>query len=165
MRALLGWLTLLALCGLYGYLQTREGRTVQAEEAPAGPVARTLAEREATWHALRVGRPSGAEPIELQELAPPAIELEDTPLIEDPGSGIVDTTPAPPPPPPVHEYTVPKGRVLSKICEQFYETGRPPVPQRLAEYNGLGSPDELRAGFVLKLPAWEVLFPEGRERP
>jgi len=60
---------------------------------------------------------------------------------------------------------VPRGAVLSRICQDYYGSGRPPIPQRVAEYNGLASPDDLREGQVLRLPEWETLFPEGRERP
>ena len=54
--------------------------------------------------------------------------------------------------------------MLSKICEEFYGSGRDPIPARVAEHNGLASPDALRAGTTLKLPEWEVLFP-GKPRP
>lgn len=158
MRALLAWLLLLTLCGLYGYQRSSEPRGVRAGE-PAQAHEGSVAGRETTWRRITVGRPSGAAPVEIWSPAQDRRPAPPEPAVE------VAPPPGAAPPPPEHEYTVPEGRVLSKICEQFYRTGRPPVPQRLAEYNGLGSPDDLRAGQVLKLPAWEVLFPEGRERP
>lgn len=167
MRGPLGWFLVLACCGLFGYLQTRSNRNLRA--GAEDQTAPTIAEREGTWRTLTVGRPSGAEPINLEGWFP---------IEEEPHEGLVpgnlEVQPAPvndgQTPPPVQrpadfEYSVPRGRVLSKICEEFYGTGRAPVPQRVAEYNQLASPDAVRAGQKLLLPAWEILFPEGRERP
>ena len=170
MRALLGWLLLLGCCGLIGLWQLQAERGPQAEVGANAPLASTISEREGTWRTLTLGRPSGASPLEIEGLLPP--EGDTTPPLPDVDWTADDdlATPPPKPSPPIvepadFEYTVPKGRVLSKICEEFYGTGRAPVPQRVAEYNQMGSPDELRAGQLLKLPSWERLFPDGRERP
>jgi nucleoid-associated protein YgaU len=169
-RALLGWLLLLSCCGLVGLWQLRAERGLLAEVGADVPRASTISEREGTWRTLTLGRPSGASPLEVEGLLPP--EGDSTPPLPDVDWTAPDDQAEPPsvdPQPFVapadFEYTVPKGRVLSKICEEFYGTGRAPVPQRVAEYNQMGSPDELSAGQVLKLPAWERLFPDGRERP
>lgn len=163
MRALLGWLLLLTLCALAGYLQRRWSRSIRADrrELESAPV--TLQEREESWGEITIGRPSGAEPIDLEGLIPPPDREE-----EESGQGLKSGgTPAGDelsPPlgyrPADFLYTVPEGRVLSKICEDFYGTSRPPLPARVAEYNGLASPDALRAGRELRLPPKEVLFPE-----
>jgi hypothetical protein len=165
-RALVGWLFLIGLCGLAWYLQSRWSERVRAERETLRSAPTDLRGREQTWGELRIGRPSGAAPIDLPDSAmdpfpgesfgapPPGQEGWDAEAI--PGSE--------PPTPIVFEYVVPKGRVLSKICEDFYDSGRSPIPERVAEYNGLRSPDELRAGFKLLLPTWEELFPD-LERP
>lgn len=170
MRALVGWLFLIALCGLAWYLQGRWSDSVRAERDRLRAVPTDLFEREESWGRVIVGRPSGAEPVEL-----PAIELApegDGGEGDAPASPFLDVSgdeprglgPLVSPVPTVFEYVVPEGRVLSKICQDFYDSGRSPIPERVAEYNGMRSPDELRAGQKLLLPDWEVLFP-GREHP
>ena len=170
MRALLGWFLVLACCGLFGYLQLREGSGLHAGAEGAGTSGTTIEEREGAWRKVTIGRPSGAPPLDLEEWLP-----EDDQALYDPsGEGALDEGPeqdgqgreAPPQPPQpatAFEYKVPKGRVLSKICEEFYGTGRSPVPERVAEFNRMESPDDLRAGQTLHLPAWEVLFPNDLE--
>ena len=165
MRTLLGWLLLLTLCALAGYLQSRWSRSIRADrrELLSAPVTRE--EREEQWSEITIGRPSGAEPIDLGSQPPPPAE-EDGPVRAGEGNGALENGDQLSPPsdyrPADFLYTVPEGRVLSKICEDFYGTGRPPVPERVAAYNGLASPDALKAGAELRLPPWEVLFPEGR---
>lgn len=164
MRTLLWWLLLLCLCAIAGLVQVRWRRGVEVERRELRTVPTTIEEREQGWARITVGEPSGAEPVRVEVWWPePAAE-------EGPGA-----PPSPPPgtppspggssdPPPGYRpadfvYTVPRGRVLSKICEEFYGTGRPPLPQRVAEYNHMASPDELKEGQVLRLPAWSILFP------
>ncbi len=62
----------------------------------------------------------------------------------------------------MYELTITGGDVLSRICENFYGTGRPPLPQRVADYNGLKDEHSLRAGHKLRLPPREVLDQLGR---
>ena len=62
-----------------------------------------------------------------------------------------------PPWTPVFEVTVRPGQVLSRICEDFYGTGRPPLPALVARYNGLADEHSLRAGQNLQLPPRERL--------
>lgn len=167
MRALFGWTLLLLLCGLAGYLQNRWSKSVRAEREELRSMPSSVEGREASWGSMRVGRPSGAEAMELPK-PPSQREERGDEEAEEPGHGPVADAPFPEPEdlrPADFEYVVPSGRVLSKICEDFYQSGRPPIPERVATYNGLKSPDDLRAGFLLKLPPWEVLFPDGEERP
>ena len=166
MRAFLGWLLLLALCGLAWFLQSRWTKGIRAEREAELSSPTDFQGREESWSRVTIGRPSGAEPIDLTNILPENWErvIEgsaggEEPLPVDEGEQ-ANTYRAPD-----FVYTVPEGRVLSKICVDFYNSGRPPIPQRVAEYNGLANPDGLRAGFQLRLPPWEVLFPDGRERP
>lgn len=167
MRALFGWLILLSLCALAGFLQNRWSKNVRAEQENLRSIPTDLRGREESWGEIRIGRPSGAVPV---ELPPRTVETEESqPPTADSG-GSRTAPPLVPVEPeiqraPDFEYVVPEGRVLSKICEDFYESGRPPIPERVAKYNGLASSDSLRAGFLLRLPPWEVLFPDGEERP
>lgn len=170
MRALVGWLLLLGCCAALGYWQLQSEQESRAGEGAEVVVEGSTSLREATWRTLTIGRPSGAAPQDIEGLMPvgeggaPALGDVDWTDLDDPAP-VPEPLPEPVVAPADFEYTVPKGRVLSKICEEFYGTGRAPVPQRVAEYNDMGSPDELSAGQVLRLPAWERLFPEGRERP
>jgi len=165
-RAFAGWLVLIALCGLTGYLQSRWSDQVRAERESLRSAPTDLRGREESWGELRIGRPSGALPIELPEFSPET--LPETPSVaQQEGAGQSSEQPAPQteqPAPTIFEYIVPQGRVLSKICEDFYDSGRSPIPERVARYNGLASPDELRAGQKILLPPWELLFPR-REHP
>jgi hypothetical protein len=169
-----GWLLLFGVCALAWTWQVRWSDGVRAARESLRSTPAGLHEREASWGRITVGRPSGSEPL---VDFPPAEVPEDpaprpatgggapspflTPREETPGV-------AEPPAPPVWEdaeYVVPRGAVLSRICQDYYGSGRPPIPERVAQYNGLDSPDDLREGQVLRLPEWEALFPEGRERP
>lgn len=168
-------LILLALCCSAWYWQAEWTRGVREERESLRGTPTTLREREESWSTIVIGRPSGADSIELEQLpVEPGTEPEEghveLPFLfggevhaAEGGSG---AQPTPPPEPAADfEYVVPKGRVLSKICEGFYGSGRTPIPERVASYNGLASPDALRAGVLLYLPPWEVLFPDGREHP
>ena len=154
MRTLIGLVLLLMLCGLAGYLQDRWSDEVRAERESLRSIPTDLHGREQSWGDLKIGRPSGADPIELPERVPEPeiaspVEAE-LPFLKE--TGLLEA-------PEVYrradfEYVVPQGRVLSKICEDFYSSGRAPIPDRVAAYNGLKSPDSLKAGFLLRLPPW-----------
>lgn len=174
MRVLLGWLLLFSAFAAAAFYQSQwsEGlRRVREERAMVG-TARTSASLAPTGRArLQLGRPSGAAPIEVarpaRRLPPgatdtsgvaastvPALALSSAPELA------ADWPEGEAPPswtPPVYEMRVPAGTVLSKICQDFYGSGRPPIPQRVAEYNGLRSADHLRAGDRLKLPPLTLL--------
>lgn len=169
MRTIVGLLLLLGLCAGAWQWQTRWSDGVRAERETLRNTPSGLREREESWGEVVIGRPSGAPPADIEipldvDVEPPESDLPF--LFEDEEEDIPRNVP---PPPPVREqdfdYVVPGGRVLSKICEEFYGSGRPPIPERVAEYNGMPSPDALREGQTIKLPAWERLFPDGRERP
>ena len=156
-------LLLLCLCALAGLVQIRWRKGVKAERQELRATPTTLEEREQGWARITIGEPSGAEPVQIELWYP---EPEEGPDAE-PGAGPPSPPGTPEGPPPGYRpadfvYTVPRGRVLSKICEDFYGTSRPPISQRVAEYNGMSSPDELKENQVLHLPAWEVLFAEER---
>ncbi|HIG12589.1 MAG: hypothetical protein ABGY71_13260 [bacterium] len=166
MRALVGWLLALLLLGSFGYWRSRAASSGAPEISPqdAG-----IEERESTWRTLTIGRPSRAAPLDTSSWSPPPEPSAATELAQEQPKDLADpreaagsraTEPASD-----FEYRVPAGAVLSKICEEFYGTGRAPVPARVAEYNQLAGPDSLAAGALLRLPAWEALFPEGRQRP
>lgn len=162
MRAFFGWLGLLALCGAAWFWQSQWTHGVREERDSLRGAPGSFEEREQSWGTITIGRPSGAAPIELDDLPPDpgpgGGEQDPVPFLVNPG-----TQPGTDPPSPAggdFEYVVPRGRVLSKICEDFYGSGRAPIPERVATYNGLKSPDAIREGLVLKLPAWVVLFPE-----
>ena len=103
-----------------------------------------------------IGAPSGADPVSqlegsgsapLRELDPTAPELWDDPS---------------PPQPATFELKVHPGSTLSKICQDFYPEPRPPLSQvveAVARWNGLVSPNDLRAGQRLQLPTIRQLFP------
>lgn len=176
MRTIVGLLLLLGLCAAAWQWQTRWSDGVRAERETLRNTPSGLREREESWGELVIGRPSGAEPLELEGVDVPDDPDDpeiggggELPFLRPPAPGPEGDDPAPAPAPiPVDapfEYVVPRGRVLSKICEEFYGSGRPPIPDRVAEFNGMASPDDLREGQTLQLPDWSVLFPDGRERP
>lgn len=172
MRSIVGLLLLLGLCAAAWQWQTSWSDGVRAERETLRNTPGGLREREESWGELRVGRPSGAAPIALEGVDvpdDPGVEGdEELPFLRPPAPGPDDGGGGAPPPVPddaPFEYVVPGGRVLSKICEEFYGSGRPPIPDRVAEFNGMSSPDDLREGQTLRLPDWSVLFPDGRERP
>lgn len=170
MRSFVGLLLLLGLCAGAWQWQTRWSDGVRAERETLRNTPSGLREREESWGELLVGRPSGAAPLDVEGVElpedPNRDETGDLPFLFPPlDGGSVDDAPKPPALEQDFDYVVPRGRVLSKICEEFYGSGRPPIPERVAEYNGMPSPDALREGQTLKLPGWERLFPDGRERP
>ncbi len=56
------------------------------------------------------------------------------------------------------ELIVGSGDVLSRIVRVQYGRVSPELEQRLAEYNGLSSPDKLKVGQTLYLPTEERLL-------
>ncbi len=159
MRTLLGWLILFGLAALAGWgtahwrAQARtqgESVTKVSEDELPGVPARIL-----------IGAPSGAAPIQ-REAPTPA----DLPLVnfEEELRG-ADQAPSPPvtPAPASVLLTVRPGSTLSGLCQEFYaDTDRPPLTQlveAVSRWNGLASPNDLRAGQVLELPPLSSLFP------
>ena len=160
MRVLLGWLLLVGLFGLAGFVQHRFSSDARLERA------RLIAERRAGSGAfetsgqarLLIGRLSGAEPIERPAPPPGAAQGSNSgPTAGRDGGHPADGSPPADWTPPVYELTVQRGQVLSRICEDFYGSGKAPIPQLVATYNGLEDPDSVRAGQTLQLPPLDVL--------
>ena len=157
MRVLLGWLLLFGLAALAGLgtaywrAHARErgdsATRVQGEEAFGVP-ARIL-----------IGKHSGADQVRTEGTSAPDATL----FVGEESEPLVNEVPAPPPLPTPFKMTVRPGSTLSKICQDFYvEAGRPPltaVVEAVALWNGLSSPDDLRAGQSLELPPLASLFP------
>jgi nucleoid-associated protein YgaU len=102
-----------------------------------------------------IGRPSGAEPIAVPETArehgqPPVGTAGSEPSEAEPdlvpGADLADFV-----------MEVRSGQTLSGIAHAVYGTAPSGLVRRLAEYNGLESPDMLRAGQRLSLPPRERL--------
>jgi nucleoid-associated protein YgaU len=87
-----------------------------------------------------IGRPSGADPIPV----PPAAEESPQPVQDE--SELADFV-----------MEVRSGQTLSGIAHAFYHTAPSGLVRRLAEYNGLEDPNQLRAGQRLALPPRERL--------
>ncbi len=106
-----------------------------------------------------IGRPSGQAPFDVPwerpSQAPPPAASPASPGAHEPprASGTEQVPPASAPWEPVFEIEVRPGKVLSVLCQEFYGTSRPVVVQRVAEWNRLASPDHLKAGQLLELPA------------
>jgi nucleoid-associated protein YgaU len=94
-----------------------------------------------------IGRPSGAEPLEMSpaEQAPEQAGSGADPRAE-PGAELADFV-----------MEVRAGQTLSGIAHAVYGTAPSGLVRRLAEYNGLEDPDMLRAGQRLCLPPRERL--------
>ena len=88
-----------------------------------------------------IGRPSGADPIPMPDEMLPQ---EGTP--PQPESELADFV-----------MEVRSGQTLSGIAHAFYHTAPSGLVRRLAEYNGLANPNQLRAGQRLSLPPRERL--------
>jgi len=178
MRALLG---LLFLGTLFVMAASWQSRTTRSQhDARANQYNRSSdASFDEGWSNLLVGRHSGGEPIQVPEgygdlgaggqvvgnmpgggrgAAPLTRPGGDRPA---PGSS-PGPSPGPSTPriPPDRVYVVQNGDVLGSICQKHYE--RPPhqLVDLVAEYNDLSSPNAIREGLELRLPAEVVFFPE-----
>lgn len=107
--------------------------------------AREGVEYEAGWGRVIVGAPSGAPPA---GSSPPQAP---TPTPQ---------APSPSAPPREFRLTVQSGQSLSKICQEHYGSARAEWVNRLAQYNQLKSPADLKAGQELRLPPLETLLAE-----
>lgn len=119
-----------------------------------------------SWARVRAGASSGAERIEPWPTAPaaaaqppeaegdgeaPLEDLEELPAPAETGAG--DSAPK------VTRRRVEAGLTLSEILHQHYGRQGPKLASAVARYNGLTSPDKVRAGSELELPSLEVLAP------
>jgi hypothetical protein len=57
-------------------------------------------------------------------------------------------------------YEVKSGEFLGGICSKHYGTSRPRLVNAVAKFNGLSSPDALRADTNIQLPPLALLAPE-----
>jgi hypothetical protein len=165
-RILLGIAALLLVFGLSTLWHRSEMRRMHAGSSTGEVQAASPREHAPGWGEVIVGRPSGAEPVLVEPAAPP---LSAARRLRPPGRGTEGELPAEPPPegddrkdPRDWELEVRDGDVLSRIVRVHYGRVSPELEQRLAEYNGLSSPDKLRVGQTLYLPPEERLLEEPR---
>jgi nucleoid-associated protein YgaU len=93
-----------------------------------------------------VGRPSGAEPVEVSppQVAAAAAQGEDWERAAAERLGDF-------------ELEVRPGQTLSQIAHAHYRSHAPELLRALAAYNGLADPDRVKAGQRLRLPPVEKL--------
>lgn len=156
MRALLG---LMLLGGLFliaaGWQRgrTRDLREQREQQHGLPSLPRTASSQlGADWSLLVLGVVSGAEPIPGSIESNPA-DPTDQGLNPDPlQPGSEPYTEPPLPFGPDYRYEVQAGDFLGKICDRHYGTSRHALVDAVARYNGLPSPDAVRAGDTLVLP-------------
>ena len=177
MRILIGIACLALVFGISSLWHRSEMSSFRAQAGFGGePVVRAAEVRNhpAGWGEVIVGSPSEAEPIYVAPPPAPARARRLTPPGQRPAaddeasasetwsetsttefsSKSVVRAPAD------WELVVGKGDVLSRIVRVHYGRVSPELEQRLAEYNGLSSPDKLKVGQTLYLPAEELLLGE-----
>jgi nucleoid-associated protein YgaU len=118
---------------------------LRRSDEPSAPPARS--DLPPDWGSAVFGAPSGAEPY-APDAQPAAPTAAPSPM------------PAPAPTPATareFELVVSPGQSLSAICKEHYGTASVALVEGLARFNGLKSPDALRAGQQLKLPPLETL--------
>ncbi|MBI1380073.1 MAG: hypothetical protein GC161_03155 [Planctomycetaceae bacterium] len=124
-----------------------------------------------SWARVRAGASSGAARIEPWPTAPaastaaasppdeegqldePLGELEELPTALAPEVGAAGAPDA------AVRRRVEAGLTLSEILYEHYGRQGPKLASAVARYNGLSSPDKVRAGSELELPSLEVLAP------
>ncbi len=168
MRLLAGFVLLLALFGAAALWQSRtlagmrEQRALEQlrDDGVSDRVA--AADLPAGWGLVVVGRPSGAEPVAagpqtLPDAAPADADAASAPpTFEGPADAeawIAERAAALPD----FELEVRAGQTLSQIALDHYGRCGEDLVDRLARYNGLASPDALRAGDAILLPELERL--------
>jgi len=108
------------------------------------------------WSRVVIGRPGASEaylaPVRAEDLEPARAE---------PVPGAVPVTPQSQPTNALkHEVVrIQSGQNLSTICRDRYGSARLELVEAVARFNRLASPDHVRAGAELELPALEVLLP------
>ncbi|MEM9380311.1 MAG: LysM domain-containing protein [Planctomycetota bacterium] len=171
MRAILGLLILGSLFAAAASWQNRTTSQLRDRRAMRYGIPSDSIAGPEGWGRLVLGRPSGAEPLPLPEPAPRYDGADGYPPQDPDGRGpagqdgrgsSTDLTkdlgqqtiiPAD------FEYTVQPNDVLSVICQKHYDyRPLPQVVEAIARYNDLKSPDAIRSGNVLYLPAESVLF-------
>lgn len=152
MRALLGILILGGLFLTAASWQKNQTKSLRAQRrAEYGlPTDASEVHANADWSVLVLGRPSGAQP-----LHDPERGGEAAPIRAVPPSG--DAPPDPPSVAPDATHEVRSGEYLGGICDRQYGTSKPALVKAVARYNGLTSPDAIRAGDLLLLPDRSLL--------
>ncbi|MEC8495556.1 MAG: hypothetical protein VXZ39_11560 [Planctomycetota bacterium] len=161
MRALIGLMVLGTLFVMAASWQSRMTSELRKDRSQRYNVADDSAPGQEGWSRLILGRPSGADPLLISEPRGPVASFS---LQEAPRPVRPDPTPAPR----FRRDRVHRVRpneVLGKICQENYEV-RPlaTVVERVAIYNDLASPNDIREGQELLLPDPAVLFPERPRR-
>jgi nucleoid-associated protein YgaU len=137
------WLGAAVLLACFALALSLLRREDSPEVASAPPAPAT--ELPPGWGSVVLGAPSGA--------LPPAAE----PRAPAPAPNPAPAPEAPPPQARSFELTVSPGQSLSTICKEHYGTASVALVGALARFNGLASPDALRAGQKLELPPLEKL--------
>lgn len=134
---------------------------VLRERSIDAAVAEDAAEVRPGWASVRVGRPSGAQPVETPAPARRAPATAPTaPSATTPNSPSQPPAPATTPAASEErefELTVQRGQTLSEICRAHYKTARPSLVEAVAKHNGLKDAGALREGAKLRLPPIETL--------
>jgi hypothetical protein len=145
MRTLLGLLILGGLFLMAAAWQRNQTKELRAQRSQRYGIPEDPSGEKPGWDSLVLGRPSGAQPIPTAEQLGPAWESWTGPDDDIQGD-------ARPPVQQEYRYEVQSGDVLSRICSQHYSTSRASLVKAVARYNGLSSPDAIRAGKILLLP-------------
>ncbi len=158
MRIAIGIGALFALFGLAALWQHWiEGQLAREQALAVAAAGRVAAVDDPDpWSTVLVGRASGADPLE------PAVERSARPAAA-PAGVAVQSAPATAPAPATLGYPadfvlrVQDGQRLWTVCEAHYGRATPALVELVARYNRLASPDRLRVGQTLHLPAREKL--------
>ena len=145
MRTLLGLLILGGLFLMAATWQRNQTEDLREQRSQRYGIPEDPASQRPGWDTLVLGRPSGAQPIPSPEQLDPAWESwtdPDDDARDDGRTGVSQE----------YRYEVQSGDVLSRICVQHYGTSRASLVNAVAHYNGLSSPDAIRAGKILLLP-------------
>ncbi len=164
MRLLAGFALLLALFGAAALWQSETLARMREERTLAQLEDRGVSERVAAaglppgWGLVVLGRPSGAEPVAAPRgsLSPEAAQIGPPPTFEGPVDAeawIRERSATLPD----FELDVKPGQTLSQIALDHYGQCPEELVRQLARYNGLESPDALRAGDSILLPEAERL--------
>ena len=157
MRALIGLVVLGTLFVMAASWQSRMTSELRKDRSRRYNVADDSATGQEGWSRLILGRPSGVDPLLIPEPQGPAASF--SPQLAPPSAA-----PEPAPAPrfrPDRVHRVQANEVLGKICQEHYEV-RPlaAVVDRIAKYNDLDSPNDIREGQELRLPDPDFLFRE-----
>jgi len=172
-RILLGALILVALFLGAATWQRRFSETARNErDASLGTPSHAVDAPAEGWSVVTVGRPGGGDPFgapaPTPTRAPDSAQPAGTSAAPAPKSAPAPGQVAPSPPASTPapaaagstEWIVEPGQSLSRICSTRYGTARPEVVDAVARHNGLSSPDLVREGQRLDLPAIERLLPK-----